>query len=191
MTAPTRERPILFSGPMVRAILAGRKTQTRRVVGPTARAAINCRRGDRLWVRETWARVDYVDGVVSHHAVDSDGVERRLVYRADCPDLEWDDQPESRWRPSIHMPRWASRLTLAVTDVRVERLRDISEEDAKAEGVEPAPLAGAAIISDTPASASVSHRHAFGLLWDSINAARGHGWGSNPWVWVVAFGAVR
>lgn len=148
-----KERPILFSAPMVRAILDGRKTQTRRIckAQPPADAlwgsngaewmwledrddvadrVIRCPYGvvgDRLWVRETWApdpRAPMVDGVA--------------VYRAtDAVTLSAHGARVERWYPSIHMPRWASRIALEVTGVRVERLNDISEADALAEGVEP------------------------------------------------------
>ena len=189
-----KERPILFSGPMVRAILAGTKTQTRRVVKPqtailtdaTARSigiqpparenppVIPCpygAPGDLLWVRETHAIVPASayrcsreeDGSPVPHRVSPDG-EEWAVYRAG-----WSRSDPHRWRPSIHMPRWASRLTLRVTDVRVERLQAISEADARAEGV-----------------ASVAE---YAALWDAINGAGS--WAANPWVWAIGFEVVR
>lgn len=186
----TNERPILFSGAMVRAILDGKKTQTRRVVKPQPPAdwvpspwpydgaAWSDRRcpygapGDRLWVRETWAPI-------SPDEERRPIRECRIEYRADTSaarpggwDEDTDDPEAARWRPSIHMPRWASRLTLEVTGVRVERVQDISEDDARAEGVYP--------YADNP-------RRFFQELWNSINGARGYGWNSNPWVWVVEF----
>ena len=124
--------------------------------------------GDRLWVRETWARLT--------------GNGHRFVYRADGEDPRtgWDEvepaqRPRMTWTPSIHMPRVASRITLEVTDVRVERLQAISEEDARAEGIalEPAILPGHAA-------------GCFSRLWDEINGKRAP-WSSNPWVWAVTF----
>lgn len=186
-----KERPILFSAPMVRAILDGTKTQTRRVVkipgvmphtsfvithpeeeiirfddgtfhylstaamsGPYA-----CpygQPGDRLWVRETWglARQQF------------DHESRDVVYRADTQRPE----PDDRWRSSIHMPRWASRILLEVTDVRVQRLQDITEADVVAEGV------------STPGPFAVHH---FMDLWNSINGTGA--WNANPWVWALSF----
>lgn len=180
-----RERPILFSGPMVRAILAGNKTQTRRVyrpakgfpcwdgeqypdgsgsqwmdMGPCPFGAP----GDLLWVRETWA---------AHGPM--------VVWRADHPTL---DRPviAPRWRPSIHMPKWAARIWLRVTDVRVERVGDISDADAIAEGV--GPFANSLTID----CATTRPRDVFAALWDSLNADRGYDFfGANPWVWVVSF----
>lgn len=180
------ERPILFSGPMVRAILDGRKTQTRRVAkcfNPLPRADIlesvarNCPYGvpgDRLWVRETHyiyygPHAPWPD--LPHVASDL-GI---AYYR------EGFDRSAPRWRPSIHMPRWASRLTLLVTDVRVERVQDISTMDAKAEGVQ---------LGTTPADMRPYYKMAFQDLWDSIYAKRGYGWDVNPLCWIVSFEAV-
>jgi hypothetical protein len=136
--------------------------------------------GDRLWVRETWCQKacevhgSLVDGE-AHYA--ADGYEVRHV----------DDINRSPWRPSIHMPRWASRITLEVTDVRVERLHAITEQDAIAEGVNPGDAytvfqAGVGIRSDI----GNTHQGAFMCLWDEINGARAP-WVSNPWVWRVEF----
>jgi hypothetical protein len=177
-----RERPILFSGPMVRAILEGRKTQTRRIINPKwwrcldpeneqdrIAALSMCpygQPGDRLWVRETWAMMP------DCHPVDS-----YPVYRATDPG--WDDSNSGlRWRPSIHMPRWASRITLEITCVRVERLCEISDEDAIAEGITEQEAEDPTYDGSQPA-------WAFMTLWDSIN---GFGsWAANPFVWVVEF----
>ena len=188
-----KERPILFSGPMVRVILDGRKTMTRMVVKPqptvdhglvfegialgkfgaVSDSVIACPYGtigDRLWVRETWATTEQA-GV---HPSDAE-----ILYRATDPDWEtWDGW---RWSPSIFMPRWASRLTLRIMSVSVERVQDITEADAKAEGVVPVP--------GTEGN-SHSYRWPFCLLWDSINAGRGFGWDANPWVWVIGFEVV-
>lgn len=163
------DHPILFSGPMIRALLDGRKTQTRRVLKEDVSGYFcppKIRRGDRLWVREThgFEAIDTARGV-------------KVKYRASnglaLP-------PESGWKPSIHMPRWASRLTLTVTDVRVQRLQDISEEDAKAEGV-------GSIESHIPGFESVTCVQSFQKLWDGLNADRGFGWDVNPWVAAYTF----
>lgn len=190
------ERPILFSGEMVRAILDGRKTQTRRPIAPTQPRAdglwpagrdplSDCpfgAIGDRLWVRETWGRY-FTDGVGMH-----------TVYRADGEhEREWLDL--GRWRPSIHMPRWASRLTLRITHVRVERLQDISEEDARAEGVEPGDRLVRCLQTVPCASGGPSccgstvmaddYRAGFQRVWRSIYGAET--WDANPWVWAISF----
>jgi hypothetical protein len=190
-----KERPILFSAPMIRAILEGRKTMTRRVVkrvtegspypeiwvplpGTTNKHTPPCpygQPGDRLWVRETWAwdvqaqaSLRDEDGPFAY-AADPFAVQRRL-----CP----------RWRPSIHMPRWASRITLEITGVRVERLQDISEQDAMAEGIRPFGDGWGHHVHD---GLHYMHRAAdsFASLWESINGAGS--WDTNPWVWVVEF----
>jgi hypothetical protein len=178
------ERPILFSGEMVRAILDGRKTQTRRVVRnqsralgigmevPEFRADIITRcpygqPGDRLWVRETWCSSP--DGVMYRATEHEHGMHQP----DDC----------NIWRPSIHMPRWASRLTLSISDVRVERLQDMRAPDAIAEGI---PSRG--IDREGPNIASaLMYLHDYKQLWDSLNAKRGYGWATNPWVWVISF----
>ena len=182
--------PIIFSAPMIRVLLDGRKTQTRRLLKPQpeknsaglwvwppyvtkvtknwdgfcqtsdeedlkrfftspARKGLPARPGDRLWVREAWAK-------------SASGVE----YRADFHDASW--QQAGPWRPSIHMPRAASRITLTVTDVRVERLQDISEADARAEG-----------IDDCDSVCGFSE------LWDSLYGPGS--WDANPWVAAIIF----
>jgi hypothetical protein len=170
-----KERPILFSGPMVRAILDGRKTQTRRAIRPpmpwrdgwgVGLGEYNCpygQPGDRLWVRETWAPKQW---------------EKGACYRATGDLL---DTGHCQWRPSIHMPRWASRITLEVIGVRVERLQDISEADAEAEGCEPLPMCGGPEVGGYNC-----YQSGFELLWGSINGKLAP-WSSNPWVWVVEF----
>ena len=212
-----KERPILFSGPMVRAILDGRKTQTRRVLKPQPPTATNDVRtfhhpdprthfwafdgaslldwvqpcpygevGDRLYVRETWQN--------SNHPLGPYEPDCSVFYRADYlddplgPDLELSrDGIRRQWRPSIHMPRAASRITLAVVSVRVERLQQISESDSIAEGIYLFPGEGGgykASRGDQEYDASIgAYRH----LWDEINGERGYGWDVNPWVWVVEF----
>jgi hypothetical protein len=184
-----KEHPILFSGPMVRAILEGRKTMTRRVIkkpwlygreNEYGRFQVNMREcpyglpGDRLWVRETW---EYDDSRPNSY-----------FYRADPAPDGFIENPEAawRWRPSIHMPREASRILLEVTAVRVERLQDISVPDALREGIECDDAEERAMI-EAIGDGDDRHKEAFANLWDSINAKRGYGWDSNPWVWVVEF----
>jgi hypothetical protein len=176
----TKERPILFSGEMVRAILDGRKTQTRRVVKPKPDDSglwnnDKCpygKPGDRLWVRETF----FVDGP-------------RIQYRADHHGAP----KETIWKPSIFMPRHASRILLEIADVRCERLRDISEADAIAEGVasfRPVPGDGdpETLYANYMNKGRLSYRKAyfsFMTLWQSINGPES--WNANPWVWVITF----
>lgn len=192
-------KPILFNTAMVQAILDGRKTMTRRVVKPRYRndeygfqvittmdghfvrvekidenecgifedgterhVSPPYQPGDILWVREKWEHDDY-EGFVD--------------YRADFTDEEAKD---IKWRPSIHMPKDAARIYLRVTDVRVERVQDISEDDTKAEGIEPR-------FNVRDQFSGVIARQRFSELWDSINAKRGHGWDENPFVWVISF----
>jgi hypothetical protein len=207
--AVTSERPILFSGAMVRAILAGQKTQTRRVVklrelGPSPTRGYDwCFRdrrgmwndvndkllvdkfcpygkpGDSLWVRETWGAAREFDDVKPTH-LDPD---RDIFYQAT------DEVPGGiRWRPSIHMPRWASRLALDVASVHVERLQEITTEAIIAEGVD-VPDVDYSVAGSPPELDS--EREAYALrrwidLWDGINGAK-HPWPSNPFVWVVEF----
>ena len=183
-----KERPILFSAPMVRAILAGTKTQTRRAVKPQPNIVhaiygdasidtnlifragdqrIHCpygQPGDRLWVRETWTQA-----CVRPRQGDE------VFYRADgevAPEFE-------PWIPSIHMFRWASRITLEIVSLRVERLHGISEADAMAEGAEPYRL------PVNPAREALRHVDGFHHLWNSINGPGS--WDANPYVWVVEF----
>lgn len=203
MSAPTsetvRERPILFSGAMVRAILAGRKTQTRRVVNPQpghiewfehqrgwcAKASerewamVRCpygAPGDALWVREAWG---FSAGVTfdAQARFMREQDRRFIVYRAD------EGASAAAWGPSIFMPRWASRLSLRVTGVRVERLQEISEDDARAEGMGTLP---AGTDEDGHPFDASDHRTAFRVGWDTINGKRAP-WALNPWVWVVSF----
>ena len=197
-----KERPILFSAPMVRAILAGTKTQTRRVAKLTASghvkepgghrrwhpadpdAAHACpygQPGDRLWVRETWAY-----GIHAMAAKrDEDGP---FVYAADGTTQ---GRLCDRWRQSIHMPRWASRITLEITSVRVERLHDISEADAIAEGCIQNPngyyQGGPHKVIGLKQMATAVR--AYRDLWESINGPSS--WDANPWIWVVEFRRVE
>jgi hypothetical protein len=257
------ERPIIFSGPMVRALLASTKTQTRRIPTPAnsefssapalfwkhadfsrafvdgtgsgreylqvpAHVAPGCEGcadydwqgtrhrlwfrsspGDHLWVKEThstsalgvypcpdaWYRADFgthddpakVDGLHDRGCTGN---------RGDCFACVEQREGKFRWRPSIHMPRKLSRLTLEVTEVRVQRLQDISEEDAKAEGVEPYEVTSADIEAMEPGPTRdlaeslgpgwLSRKAIYASLWDSLNAKRAP-WDSNPWVWAVTF----
>jgi hypothetical protein len=262
-TVAVRERPLLMSGPMVRAILDGTKTQTRRVIlpqpnnphtfgispiwgygckdgafyihaafcedGQRVDRQLRCpygQPGDRLWVRETF-------GYVTMHCLTERRPPRQeVVYRAGkrmgipVPGtspvefvIEWRDDfaPDDRWRPSIHMPRRCSRLTLEITGVRVERVQDISEADAIAEGLLAREGDGGAPGSGYKWKGTGYHgaagskwgptfhvqnsvgscackiggptpaQCAYRELWDSLNAKRGYGWDVNPWVWVLTF----
>lgn len=236
--APFKERPILFSAPMVRALLDGTKTQTRRVVTNPHRndygfvlqdygkgwwpyrshdgesgcyldrqkdgdyyseASLRCpfgQSGDRLWVREAWqhheggAVYDAAGGV-------ADTFEPETIYRASHPNYP------GPWRPSIHMPRWASRIDLEVTGVRVERLQDISEGDALAEGITSVRSpewdgahwpkwrrefdAAKARGAKPPLGPSPSE--VYRALWEDISSAKS--WAANPWVWAVTFRRIK
>ncbi len=204
-----RERPLIMSAEMVRAVLRGTKTQTRRVITnlnptfvaaqPTAHQiahAVRCPYGgigDRLWVREAWQHLD-------SPCAD----EPLTVYRATDAGPNGESAAGLGWRPSIHMPRWASRLTLEITDVRVERVQSITESDALAEGIASATKDGTLYkygLGDAdglPGGAGwpwyeweVSPRDAFARLWDALNAPRGHGWDVNPWAWIISFQRVE
>ncbi len=215
--------PILFNGEMVRAILDGRKTQTRRVVKPqpwcndVGQWLWNRRRdeqipfhpdlseehypgtklqhvcpygvpGDRLWVREAFALVRETRSLSNPKRNPShlfrqtklpqwpQPEDQRTIWKADGP-IELVDGGQPKWKPSIHMPRWASRITLEVTDIRVERVQDISEKDAIAEGLK---LLQGGIRTEFAELWN-------SILWNSINAKRGYGWDVNPWCWVVEF----
>lgn len=222
------EHPILFSASMVKAILEGRKTQTRRVVkglgsklgdeyctelrnGEIVETATLCpygKAGTRLWVRETWRlasvnasilnaqfwTVQFKDFAVLPHPQPA----RELFVPLAAKDTFTPGQTGiefGKWRPSIFLPRWASRITLEVVSVRVERVQDISEEDAIAEGVETAmpATAGAVLPSNDMLRTNgygvvmQSAKAEYAKLWDTINAKRGYGWDANPWVWVIEF----
>lgn len=166
------EKPILFSTPMVQAILDGRKTMTRRVVKSTESwvkefdlPKPKYQVGNVLWVRETWAP----------------GCMGGYIYKAGHQYAER-LQELKQWKPSIHMPKLAARMFLRVTDVRGERVQDITEDDAIAEGVQ--------ARNDT-ACGGTSARIAFAELWDSLNEKRGYGWSNNPWVWVYEFEVLK
>lgn len=185
-----KERPILFNGDMVRAILAGRKTQTRRPVRFDDDPSGICPYGvpgDRLWVRETFCK----------YYPSETWPEPKALYRADGITLCATDSEgkKQRWTPSIHMPRALSRITLEITDARVERVRDISEEEARAEGIEA--LDGrfvSADLCDTARWYGMSMEDArciYAHLWDVLYAACRLGWSVNPLVWVVTFKRVE
>lgn len=229
-----KERPILFSGPMVRALLDGSKTQTRRVLkvphenplgkwevlpwgGPNGGRTrdgktvpfqnvightrtgeiIACPRGepgDRLWVRETWQGPLLQEFEVDadpdwHYASHIHQYQNpaHCEYAADGgPKPEYtdaDDVMRQGWRPSIHMPRWASRITLEITRVRVERLQDISDADCVAEGC--GALSAAIGCPMTSAPGETIPRAMFRALWESINGP--DSWAANPWVWAIEF----
>jgi len=226
------ERPIIFSGEMVRAILDGRKTQTRRVIKPqpeceiprayfdaynrgpqwnwwtqddllcNAHTIVECPYGvpgDRLWVRETWKYWDWSNDGDPKIKYRADGA---LLFRTRIPE-EWSEKlsdiwadlstpdnfniehaaRDQSWRSPIYMPRWASYITLEITDIRVERVQSITPADVMAEGVTAEqhcegmgnPCDEMRLINE------------FELLWNSINEKRGYGWDTNPWVWVVDF----
>ena len=214
MKTATKERPIIFSAPMIRAILAGRKTQTRRVIRlpvdldedhqgamwelakspqyakpgdftfidqchptdsyPTFFRCPYGQVGDVLWVRETWRaygrdRAGEWEGGVEYRA--------DLAHRVFRDHVEWNlgrdwcaNRKTGGWGSPIHMPRWASRITLELTDVRVERLQEITGKDIAAEGF--------------PFSSDIDQ---YKLLWNNLNASRGYSWESNPYVWVLTF----
>lgn len=189
-----KEHPISFKTEMIQAIFAGWKHMTRRTRGlkrinerpaawgkpvldptdgkwvftaehgPAEQVRVKCPYGvpgDRLWVRETWAKESFPDGTTARKII--------TIYKAD----ETYNLHVARWKPSIHMPREACRLLLAVTNIRMERLNDITGRDAIAEGID---------MNKTPC---IEPQNAFAILWNSINGPLS--WSSNPWVWVVGF----
>jgi hypothetical protein len=224
------EKPIIFSTEMIRAILKGQKTQTRRVIKPQppdyvdrlcgpglyepaivnkngelapgepvygiydewGEWGVKCpygQPGDTLWVRETWNTSENVRPPINDP----------FIYRADFNEYgitKWD----TKWKPSIHMPREAARIFLRVNNIRVEKLQDITEADARVEGI----LAINGFLLDhssewckyTVMAAATQGRDrpgvadsigGFAYIWDRINAKRGYGWRTNPWVWVIEF----
>ncbi|WP_458020065.1 hypothetical protein [Klebsiella pneumoniae] len=213
-----KERGMIFNSEMVRALLDGRKTQTRRPIKwkQTRFTEIGEREdgskwpwsedaehacdfwhpcpfgavGDRIWVRETWSSdfANYYPNDRVWYAADNnrrldievvDGV--RGIYSPEC-----DVHVPFRWQPSIHMPRWASRILLEITNVRVERLNAISEEDARAEGI----IDGGCLNCGEPepcgcANPEPDATDAFAYLWQSIYGQEN--WNANPWVWVISF----
>lgn len=215
-TAGRGARPILFSAPMIRALLYGRKTQTRRVMKPQpigfwGKLTEDCiipgviegprdhfwrcpygKPGDLLWVREAIC-IGYDLGDGSATAIPFDGCEkfRKAFYRATDDDKP--DEAKRPWRPSIHMPRWASRLTLRITGVRVQRIETISQDDAVAEGP-PCWICGGRVdgLSENECGCFHSRTEAgpsFAHLWDSINGAGS--FDSSPWVWALGFEVIK
>jgi hypothetical protein len=197
-------RPILLQGWGVRATIEGRKSQTRRVIRPqptkqfvfmplsTELVGIGGPRrgwkrcpygvpGNLLWVREAFTEVS--EG--SMRATSG----RKYWYRADA-----EGDVNCHWSPSIHMPRGASRLTLRITNVRVQRVKEITRDDAIAEGIDwqkcptyQTPPQIEAMIQGHGTAAKIDYIAGFALLWDSINAKRGYSWESNPWVWAISY----
>ncbi|WP_115656353.1 ASCH domain-containing protein [Klebsiella variicola] len=244
-----KERGMIFNSEMVRAILDGRKTQTRRImkvqpesnqlglllitdstkhsdIGKYHWAESNATGnhvrsklfsspfgavGERIWVRETWATLGNEDGCCvdwEDNLCKGDERSAARIYRASCEqrpgdyglwsipdDAYWkphtkEHKFEGAWRPSIHMPRWASRILLEITDVRVERLNAISEEDARAEGI----IDGGCLNCGEPepcgcANPEPDATDAFAYLWQSIYGQ--DNWNANPWVWVIEFKRVE
>ena len=244
-----KERGMIFNSEMVRAILDGRKTQTRRImkvqpesnqlglllitdstkhsdIGKYHWAESNATGnhvrsklfsspfgavGERIWVRETWATLGNEDGCYvdwEDNLCKGDERSAARIYRASCeqrpgdyglwsiPDDDYwkphtkEHKFEGAWRPSIHMPRWASRILLEITDVRVERLNAISEEDARAEGI----IDGGCLNCGEPepcgcANPEPDATDAFAYLWQSIYGQ--DNWNANPWVWVIEFKRVE
>ena len=218
-----KERPILFSAPMVRAILAGQKTQTRRIAklprardsfvmldhgsgwwpyqsddGETELCDDSCEHpysspygqpGDRLWVRETWMDLlgTGVEPITGRHS--------RYAYRADTPAGSYGDETRKeyglKWRPSIFMPRSASRILLEIVSIRVDRVQNISPSDAIAEGIDRTVTGdGWRRYSDSETEAAglppcQYPRHSYRSLWEHINGEMS--WDENPWVWVIEF----
>jgi hypothetical protein len=247
------ERPILFSGPMIRALLAGKKTQTRRIVKAPKCATVHGRVsyddrhfvdvggaftpkgeqyihwaygggdlgkdilqqrvfsphgtiGDRLWVRETWCELDddhRHDLTKLRDAMIEFGGKTALrrngaAYAADITPGDESDRIRKeygyKWKPSIFMQRWASRITLEIVRVRVERLHAITEDDARAEGVDGLIPTFASThlkgVRPMPCHVATTCREHFEWLWDKINGKRAP-WASNPWVWVLEFRRIR
>lgn len=223
-----KERGMIFNGEMVRAILDGRKTQTRRPVNPQPEltagsgfswkgwvygsgstdretnknfAHVACphgKPGDRIWVRETFSCIGNEDG----HPVDAEGnlcsrEEAQRIYRASAIQKPrnygiWTSPDgfdfEGAWTPSIHMPRWASRITLEITNVGVQRLQSISQNDASREGLIRLPATGRYCLNQGDqyfGGARHDAREVFFWLWESIYGKES--WQANPWVWVIEF----
>lgn len=208
------ERGMIFNAEMVRAILDGRKTQTRRIMAPqpaddiercifpnpeaigwksslrhkhgstTAHFCHYGKPGDRIWVRETFQGPLFDYDLMDSYCKDPTPFEKPefCVYKADgvpAPEFyDADDELHCCWRPSIHMPRWASRVLLEITDVRVERLKSISDGDALREGCSTADMKSGDCVADV-----------FARLWASIYGAES--WNANPWVWVIEFKRVE
>lgn len=228
------ERPIIFNSESVKAILDGRKTQTRRVIKPqpeyvcfNARTNINIigshdnvcvvesspihftqypetafvyyknnkagildcpygQVGDLLWVRETICHFGNMFSGGSNFALIryKDAVSREIYFKNNPPSELWWYKTELVWKPSIFMPRWASRITLEITNIRVEKLQDISTADVYCEGFTQGIYAKPGNVGWV---AHADCEEAFEEAWDSLNAKRGYSWESNPRVWVIEF----
>lgn len=203
-----KERPIIFSGEMVKAILDGRKTQTRRVIIPqpnyrpylqqdafyvknfgyigvknksALEAHLSCpygQVGDRLWVKETWqAGCEWDDEKPSQIDPLCGGAD--INYIADG--IKFFDEGWGKIRSSYFMPKWAARIWLEITNIRVEKLRDISGKDAQKEGWPRHQEIFPSINTEYKAKSW------FAMLWNQINVKRGYGWDTNPWVWIIEF----
>jgi hypothetical protein len=233
-----KEHPMLFTGEMVRAILRGDKTQTRRVVTsrnseggsfPVKKLDVNkatyqppcfdsipylkapvhpdfydgwmdetwhhriysrIRPGHRIWVREKFGIANSEDGSCILYPANHDRGYIEKAYQFENDLCQWaadvESGAEGRYRPSIHMPRWASRILLEVEDVRPERVQDISAKDAEKEGCPPCEGLGKCSPCDGDCASNEPLRW-FQALWESINAKRGFGWNVNPWNWVYTF----
>lgn len=242
-----KSRPILFSAPMVRALLDGSKTQTRRICKnkiysngfhfdgheilchndylPPSATLMDVKRGgiqyttschegwefespygqpgDRLWVRETWAIASKATDLVKVYYAASEKQSHTEFHKYFPVELANNMLPTwPKYRPSIHMPRWASRVTLEITGVRVERLQDISRNDAVAEGVDwktcpthqtmqslNAQLAARKFGMSAHYEAEIDYIAGYHKLWESINGAGS--WDANPWVWVIEFKVIE
>lgn len=211
----SKERPIIMDSDSVRAILDNRKSQTRRLVKPQPesikviadgkRLSINKDGflkyekpldtpygipGDRLWVRETWAFPRFQDDLTPSGVNYTQAIFYKpdVIRRLSGPGTDgpwWMPPDRGKWRSPIHMPRWVSRLTLEIKNVRVERVQEISEDDARREGVD-------AWFPKSPellryVQEGGSYRNGFHEQWDDLNAKRGYPWSSNPWVFVIEF----
>lgn len=232
-------KPIIFSGPMVRALIDGRKTQTRRVLKPQPKnfgkdyerqwnahaippggsipdhwswwegpshgpslyhtAKVPYAAGDLLWVREAWQAHGWASDCVT---IRYRAQEKTAGFIAQVEQIAYPEgnkntfkyvapKGPNHWRPSIHMPRWASRLTLRVTDVRVQRVQEITNHDAVAEGIDRVNEPQEGFRDYSGSEPVVAMRPSFRTLWDSLNAPRGHGWDANPWVVALTFDVIR
>lgn len=183
-------KPILFSTEMVKAILAGRKSQTRRVVKGTGTYYPTYNVGDVLWVRETWMQ-NCIDHIEYNECL------TKYFYMADHHPEEVLGQMKAfgyRWKPSIHMPKEAARIFLKVINVRVERLQDISQADIENEGIwfySQEYRNQICIWRDSVSGLEATRKKYYKELWDSIYQKRGYGWETNPFVWIYEFERVE
>jgi len=204
-----KETGIIMSGNHPKLILDGRKTMTRRVIKPQSdtlqfqqiinfenKAIAQFREvrfnnpidiacpygqvGDRLWVRETWA-AQFIYDDYSPRDIPKDSVIFYKTHDRLKLEIAKEHRDLGKWRPSIHMPRWASRITLEITDIRVERVQEISDKDCITEGCPHALV----MLPTVPMQEWYKH------LWDSINAKRGYSWEANPWVWIISFNSIE